>query len=88
MKSKRHTHGGKRPGAGRPQLGPKPKKKITISIDPDDLAKLKLMAGDIKTSKAIEQAVKWWIENVAKDVDLDAVTKGMSEAGGFINDDE
>ena len=88
MKSKRHTHGGKRPGSGRPQLGAKPKTKITISIDPDDLAKLKSMTVGIKTSKAIEQAVKWWIDNVAKDVDLDAVTKGMSEAGDFINDDK
>lgn len=75
MKNKRHTHGGKRiagPGkkVGRPLLGPKPKVKVSFSLDADLVARFEKQARKkgLTKSDAIAQALRSWLP-----IDINAV---------------
>lgn len=54
--------GGKRKGAGRPTLGAKAKRRVTITIEPDLLIALDAIGGS--RSEHIRKAVAMYLQNM------------------------
>lgn len=91
MKNKRHTHGGKRvagPGkkVGRPLLGPKPKVKVSFSLDADLVKRFEQQARKkgLTKSDAIAQALRSWLP-----LDLNAILADIDQVDQELaNDDQ